>query len=70
MNDIIYSQLRFRFFRDLSAEQRLKLMHKMGMLPDGYDTTLTHCNEDTMLKYLKETGRLDELREEINAILY
>lgn len=70
MNNLEYAQLRLRFFRDLNPDQRMQLMNKIGLIPDGYDTPLNHGIEEMMLRHLKEHGRLDELREEINAILY
>jgi hypothetical protein len=63
-----YSLLRLRFFRDLTAAQRLNVLLKLRALPADWRQTLVHSMEQRILDSLQRTGRLDELEFAMNEV--
>jgi metallophosphoesterase superfamily enzyme len=64
-----YPLLVLRFFRDISASQRLKIFVELGALPEGWSDLLSHPNERLVLDALIEDGRGDELTAALEEIL-
>jgi hypothetical protein len=61
--------LLLRFFRDLTATQRLTILIEMGALPKNWNGALTHPMERRAFDSLKSSGKLDELEKEIEKFL-
>jgi len=61
--------LLLRFFRDLTATQRLTILIEMGALPKNWNGALTHPMERRAFDSLKSSGKLDELEREIQKFL-
>ena len=61
--------LLLRFFRDLSASQRLTILVEMGALPKNWNGVLTHPMERRAFDSLKMHGKLDVLEKEIQRFL-
>lgn len=61
--------LLLRFFRDLTASQRLTILIEMGALPKNWNGALTHSMERRAFDSLKSGGKLDELEKEIMKFL-
>ena len=53
--------LRLRFFRDLSAAQRLRALTQVGVLPEKWTIELTHTVERRLLDQALSSGVQDEL---------
>ncbi|MBW8832476.1 MAG: metallophosphoesterase [Burkholderiales bacterium] len=63
-----YSLLRLRFFRDLTAAQRVSVLVRLNALPSDWGQALTHSAESHMLENLQKAGRLDQLEAALNEI--
>ena len=61
--------LLLRFFRDLTATQRLTILVQMGALPKNWNGSLTHPLERRAIDSLKASGKLDLLEKEIQRFL-
>jgi predicted phosphodiesterase len=61
--------LLLRFFRDLSASQRLTILVEMGALPKNWNGVLTHPMERRAFDSLRSHGKLDGLEKEIQKFL-
>jgi hypothetical protein len=61
--------LLLRFFRDLTATQRLTILVEMGALPKNWNGALTHPLERRAIDSLKSSGKLDLLENEIRKFL-
>jgi hypothetical protein len=61
--------LLLRFFRDLTATQRLTILVEMGALPKNWNGALTHPLERRAIDSLKSNGKLDLLENEIRKFL-
>jgi predicted MPP superfamily phosphohydrolase len=61
--------LLLRFFRDLTATQRLTILVEMGALPKNWSGVLTHPMERRAFDSLKSHGKLDGLEREIQKFL-
>jgi len=60
-----YSLLLLRFFRDLSQDQRLKILVVLEAIPPGWTGTLSEAFERGAFDRLVSAGRIDELHSEI-----
>ena len=58
-----------RFFRDLSPEQRIDALVKLGVLTEGWHDPLTHNIERQLVNALAEAGRLRELESAVDNAL-
>ncbi|WP_457328586.1 metallophosphoesterase [Rhizobacter sp. P5_C2] len=63
-----FSLLRLRFFRDLTGAQRVLVLSRLGVLPEGASESLSHALEQRILDTVQRTGRLDELQTALDAI--
>lgn len=61
--------LLLRFFRDLTATQRLTILIEMGALPKNWNGSLTHPLERRAIDSLKSSGKLDLLEKAIQNFL-
>ena len=61
--------LLLRFFRDLTATQRLTILVELGALPKNWNGALTHPLERRAIDSLKSSGKLDLLEDEIGKFL-
>jgi 3',5'-cyclic AMP phosphodiesterase CpdA len=61
--------LLLRFFRDLSATQRLTILVELGALPQNWNGALTHPLERKALESLTASGKQEELEREIQKFL-
>jgi len=64
-----YPLLVLRFFRDISASQRLKILVDLGALPEDWTDILSHPNERLILDNLIKAGRGDELTAVLEEVL-
>jgi hypothetical protein len=64
-----FSFLLLRFFRDLTAAQRLTILVSLGALPQNWTGVLTHPMERRAFDSLKSSGKLDLLEAEIQKFL-
>jgi 3',5'-cyclic AMP phosphodiesterase CpdA len=64
-----YQLALLRFFRDLSAGQRLAVLVKLGALPDKWPEALSHALERQIFDSLAREGRLEELEKAIKQQL-
>lgn len=58
-----------KFFRDLSPGQRLKVLVRLGELPDDWTEELSHAIERQVVDELGNSGRLQHLSEAIEWVL-
>lgn len=61
--------LLLRFFRDLSAGQRLLLLTNLGAIPESWNGTLSEPVEREFLDELVREGRRDEVWESLKSLL-
>jgi hypothetical protein len=61
--------LLLRFFRDLSATQRLTILVELGALPKNWNGVLTHPMERRAFDSLRSSGKLDVLEKQIGRFL-
>jgi hypothetical protein len=61
--------LLLRFFRDLTATQRLTILIELGALPKNWNGALTHPLERRAFDSLKSSGKLEVLEKEIQKFL-
>jgi predicted phosphodiesterase len=61
--------LLLRFFRDLTAAQRLAVLIEMGALPKTWNGALTHPMERRAFDSLRSSGKIDLLEQEIQKFL-
>lgn len=64
-----YSLMVLRFFRDLSPNERLKILIKMGILPAGFVGDLYESFERQSFDQLIRGGRGQELSQELQGLL-
>ena len=60
--------LRLYFFRDLTAEQRVRVLIKIGVLPDPWTIKLTHGIERRLFDHALRRGLFDKLEKTIDAV--
>lgn len=60
--------LRLHFFRDLSAEQRILALVKVGLLSDNWTSDLTHTLERRLFDKALSSGLEDQLASEVGAL--
>lgn len=58
-----------RFFRDLSPGQRVRVLVRLGALPDDWSEELSHGIERQVVDQLESRGRLNELSTAIDWIV-
>lgn len=63
-----YPLLLLRYFRDLLPGQRLKVLVRLGALPDDWDEPLTHSMERRIVDGLARADRLHELTSAIDEV--
>ena len=63
-----YPLVRLQFFRDLSPNERIVVLVKLGVLPKGSTNFLTHNILRQLVDALIKTGRLEELRNAIEEV--
>lgn len=56
-----YSLLLLRFFRDISPDNRLKILVKLGAIPPGWTDLLSQPNERKALDALVKKGKLHDI---------
>lgn len=61
--------LLLRFFRDLTATQRLTILIEMGALPKDWNGALTHPMERRAFDSLRSSNKIDVLEKEIQKFL-
>lgn len=59
--------LQLRFFRDLTATQRVSVFIKLGILPEGWNEGLTHNIEHQLLYAVLKSGRQPDVEAAIDA---
>jgi hypothetical protein len=64
-----FAFLLLRFFRDLTANQRLAILVEMGALPKNWNGVLTHPMERKAFDSLRSSGKLQVLEAEIDKFL-
>lgn len=64
-----YSLLILRFFRDITAGQRIALLVEMEALPEGWTDLLSHPHERLALDSIIEKGRGEELAAKLDVLL-
>lgn len=60
--------LRLHFFRDLSEEQRVQALIKVGQLPDDWALDLSHAMERRLWDKALSSGLEDELASEVDKL--
>ena len=63
-----YSLLLLLFFRDISRDQRLKILVNLEAIPPDWTGTLSEAFERGAFDGLVKDGRIDELRSEIRKV--
>ena len=58
-----------RFFRDLAPGQRLRVLVRLGELPDDWTDELSHAIERQVVDHLAHTGRLNQLSDAIDWVV-
>lgn len=58
-----------RFFRDLTPSQRLRVLVRLGELPDDWTEELSHGIERQVVDQLAQTDRLNQLAEAIDWVV-
>ena len=64
-----YSLMLLRFFRDISARQRITILAALGALPSDWQGTLNETIERRAFDRLVEAGRSEELWSELHKII-
>lgn len=70
VQDKEYELVLLKFFRDLTGEQRLSILVKLDGLPTDWVGPLKHNLQRQLLDELVEKGKLQEINDEINNLLY
>ncbi|MFD2052028.1 metallophosphoesterase [Mesorhizobium calcicola] len=65
MNDAAFQLVLLKFFRDLTAAQRLKVLIDLDALPDDWNEELTLMMERNLIEDLVKDGRLDANKSSI-----
>ena len=60
--------LRLRFFRDLSGDERIQALIKVGLLPESWTIDLTHSMERRLMDRALALGLRDELATAVTTI--
>lgn len=63
-----YPDIVLRFFRDLGAGQRLKLLVDVGAVPTDWNDTLSHGYEKVLLDRAIQTGKAGAIRAKIDEL--
>jgi calcineurin-like phosphoesterase family protein len=58
-----------RYFRDLAPGQRLRVLVRLGALPDDWTDELSHAIERQTVERLAHSGRLNQLSEAIDWVV-
>jgi hypothetical protein len=65
-----YRQALLRFFRDLSEAERLRILIELEAVPSDFDDPITHNIERELLDHLVDNGRLNEVANKMDAIIF
>ncbi|WP_349976466.1 metallophosphoesterase [Pseudomonas sp. WHRI 8519] len=63
-----YSLLLLRFFRDISPDNRLKILVDLGAIPPGWTDALSQPNERRALDALVKKGRLQDIVQAVDQV--
>ena len=63
-----YPFLLLRFFRDISAAQRMSVLVRLGAVPENWNEPLNESFERNAFDRLVKKGRIDDLRKEIGEL--
>ena len=65
----LYSDIVFRFFRDLTPAQRLRLLLEIGALPEEWDGDLSHTHEKALLDRALQSNQADAVHAKLNDLI-
>jgi len=65
----LYSEIVFKFFRDLTPAQRLELLLEVGALPEDWDGDLSHTHEKTLLDRALQSDQASAVDAKLNEII-
>ncbi len=63
-----YSDIILRFFRDLTAAERLRFLVEVGAIPDNWDKPLSHGNERILFDRAIRDGKAHMMRDRLDEL--
>jgi hypothetical protein len=67
--DESFALVLLRFFRDLAPGQRIRVLVRLGELPDDWDDELSHAIERQVVDNLAHSGKLNDLSNAIDWVV-
>lgn len=64
-----FAYVLLRFFRDLTSGQRIRVLVRLGELPDDWTEELSHAMERHVIDHLDEARRLEQLSEAMDWVV-